>query len=321
MRIAYIGAVVAAGLMSLGPTASLAQTNYPDRPITVIIPFAPGGGADITARTIFPFVAKHMPNGATFVMVNRAGGGGEVGFTELALSEPDGYTLGAINTPSVVMKPIEKQTRYTKDGFTYIANLAFDPSGLAVKADSPIQNLDQLIDELKANPGSFVAGTAGVGSEDHLLLSRLMNLADVQIRLAPFGSSGEALVALKGGHVQLSVVNSAVSSAESANIRVLALASDARWDHLPEVPTFRELGVDLIGGSARGYGGPAGLPEDVAALLSEAFAKAAEDSEFLAVAADQRLPLRYMDTAAYTAFVNEQHEGIAEQWEVAPWIE
>lgn len=314
-------AAVGAGLIGLASAAALAQSDYPNRPVTVIIPFAPGGGADITARTIFPFVAKHMPNGATFVMVNRAGGGGELGFTELAVAEPDGYTLGAINTPSVVMKPIEKETRFTRDSFTYVANLAFDPSGIAVRADSPIQSFEQLVSELKANPGSIVAGTAGVGSEDHLLLSRLMNLAGVDIRLAPFGSSGEALVALKGGHVQISVVNSAVSAAESGNIRVIALASDKRWEHLPEVPTFKDLGIDLIGGSARGYGGPAGIPEDVTKILSDAFAAAVADPEFLAVAAEQKLPLRFMDAAAYKAFVEEQHTAIAKQWEVDPWID
>jgi tripartite-type tricarboxylate transporter receptor subunit TctC len=319
MNFSGIFAAAGIGLLSLVSTPALAQ--YPDRPVTVIIPFAPGGGADITARTIFPFVAKHMPNGATFVMVNRAGGGGEVGFTEIALSEPDGYTLGAINTPSVVMKPIEKETRYTREDFTYVANLAFDPSGVAVRADSNIQTFKQLIEELKANPGSIVAGTAGVGSEDHLLLSRLMALAGVEIRLAPFGSSGEALVALKGGHVAISVVNSAVSAAEAGNIRVLALASDKRWDHLPDVPTFQELGIDLIGGSARGYGGPAGMPDDVTKMLSDAFAAAVADPEFLAVAAEQKLPLRYMDAEAYRTFVEEQHEAIAKQWDVNPWIE
>ncbi|MDB5541713.1 MAG: hypothetical protein JWQ89_3440 [Devosia sp.] len=318
MDFSGIMAAVGVGLLSLVSTSAMAQ--YPERPVTVIIPFAPGGGADITARTIFPFVAKHMPNGATFVMVNRAGGGGELGFTEIALSEPDGYTLGAINTPSVVMKPIEKQTRFTREDFTYVANLAFDPSGVAVRADSPIQSLEQLIEELKANPGSVVAGTAGVGSEDHLLLSRLMNLAGVEIRLAPFGSSGEALVALKGGHVGITVVNSAVSAAEAGNIRVLALASDRRWEHLPDVPTFRDLGIDLIGGSARGYGGPAGMPEDVTKMLADAFAAAVADPEFLAVAAEQKLPLRYMDAEAYRAFVEDQHGAIAKQWEVDPWI-
>lgn len=320
MRLTAIVAACALAAV-MAPQAVVAQ-EYPERPITVIIPFAPGGGADITARTLFPYVARHLP-GATFVMLNRAGGGGEVGFTEIALAAPDGYTIGAINTPSVVMKPIEHEARYTREDFTYVANIAFDPSAVAVRSDSPFETLEDLIEALTENPGSLVAGTAGVGSEDHLLLARLSTLTGTEIRLAPFGSSGEAMIALKGGHIDMTVVNSASSASEVAtgDIRVLALASTERWDHLPDVPTFEELGIPLIGGSARGYGGPAGIPEDIAAALEAAIAAALEDPEFLVVAEEQRLPLRYMDSETYRAFVEEQHEALADQWDVDPWID
>jgi tripartite-type tricarboxylate transporter receptor subunit TctC len=299
--------------------ATAARAEYPQRPITMIIPFAPGGGADITARTLAPFIAKHLP-GASIVPLNRAGAGGEIGFTEIAQAVPDGYTIGAINTPSVVMKPYEHKTKYTKDDFTLIANLALDPSAIAVRADSPIKSVEDLIAALKKDPKSVVAGTAGIGSEDHLLLTRFGTLIGLKVTTAPFKSSGEALIALKGGHVGMTVVNSAVSSKEEGAIRILAVASDTRWKQRPDVPTFRELGISLLGGSARGYGGPKGMPQEAVAALSKAIKAAVEDPEFLAQAAKQELPIRYMDSDEYRKFVDAQDKDLAAQWAADPWI-
>jgi tripartite-type tricarboxylate transporter receptor subunit TctC len=301
------------------PASAFAE--FPDRSITVIIPFGPGGGADLTTRTLLPFVEKYLP-GASFVPVNRTGGGGEVGFTEIALSAPDGYTIGLVPTPTLTMKPHERKTRYSIDSFTFIANVAYDPSAVAVRADSPYKTVADVVDALKSGK-RVVAAIAGIGSEDHLLLARFGGLTGTSVTLAPFDSSGAAMLALLGGQVDLAVTNltpAAVALGEKS-IRVLAVAGEERWTQAPDAPTFTEIGIPLIGGSTRGFAGPANLPEEVTAKLDEAFAAAVSDPEFIASAKQQNVPLRYMDSEELTEFVSRQDKELAEQWARAPWLE
>jgi tripartite-type tricarboxylate transporter receptor subunit TctC len=297
-----------------------AFAEYPERPITVIIPFAPGGGADLTTRTLFPFVEKYLA-GSSFIPVNRTGGGGEVGFTEVALAPPDGYKIGLVPTPTLTMKPWEHETHYKIDGFTYIANVAYDPSAIAVRKDSPYNSLSDLLTGLKDGK-KVVAAIAGIGSEDHLLIARLQAKTSTTMTLAPFESSGESILALLGGHVDLAVVNTASASSAlgEGTIRLLAVADDTRWKQAPDVPTFTELGIPLLGGSTRGYAGPAGLPADVTKKLADAIAGAMKDPEFIAAAAKEEIGLRYMDSMEFTRFVQEQSKALGEQWKVDPWV-
>lgn len=307
--------------LALAALAGTAQAAWPeDRPINVIVAYSPGGSTDVAARAFLPFVEKHL-EGAEFAVINRPGAGGEVGTTELATAEPDGYTIGFLNSPSFLQKPYERETRYTKDDFTYIANLVYDPGAYAVKADSDIKTLDDYIAWAKENPRRMTVATAGVGTDDHLTLARFNDLAGVQLTLVPFAGDAPSIQAVLGGHVKSAGLNLSpyMNWVKEGELRVVAIASDKRVDMAPDIPTFQEQGIDLIGGSARGLGGPAGLPEDVVDQLSAAIEKAVKDPEFVAQSEKQYVPLRYMNSAEYKQFIDEQDAMVKAQWEKDPW--
>lgn len=307
--------------LALAALAGTAQAAWPeDRPINVIVAYAPGGSTDVAARAFLPFIEKYL-EGAQFAVINRPGAGGEVGTTELATATPDGYTIGFLNSPSFLQKPYERDTRYTKDSFTYIANLVYDPGAYAVKADDEIKTLDDYIAWAKENPRRMTVATAGVGTDDHLTLSQFNNMADIQLTLVPFAGDAPSIQAVLGGHVKSVGLNLSpyMNWVKEGELRVLAIASDKRVDMAPDIPTFQEQGLDLVGGSARGLGGPAGMPGDVVDKLSAAIEKAVKDPEFVAQSEKQYVPLRYMNSEEYRSFIDQQDAMVKAQWEKDPW--
>ena len=182
------------------PLASLiapkAWAAYPDRPITMIVAFPPGGGTDAAARTLARFM--QMALGQPVVVNNRAGAGGELGFSELARARPDGYTIGFINTPNVVTIPIERRVRYRLEDFSLIANVVDDPGAFFVLADSPFRTLADLVAHAKAKPEDVTYGTSGIGSDDHLAALAFERLAGVKLTHVPFAGASAVRNALLG---------------------------------------------------------------------------------------------------------------------------
>jgi tripartite-type tricarboxylate transporter receptor subunit TctC len=238
------------------------------------------------------------------------------------VAKPDGYTIGFLNTPSFLQKPYERKTRYTKDSFTYIANLVYDPGMFAVLADSDIKTLKDLVETARKAPKQITVSTAGIGTDDHLTLTRFQALTGTEITMVPFAGDNPAMTALLGGHTRMSSMNIGAfgSWLQEGKIRGLAIASEAQDPLAPGVPTFREQGIDLIAGSARGMAGPAGMPEEVVQQLSAAMAKAVADPEFVEASRKQFVVLKYMDGAEYRKFVDAQDAMVKEQWEKDPWV-
>jgi tripartite-type tricarboxylate transporter receptor subunit TctC len=300
--------------------AGTAMAEYPERPIDLIVAFSPGGGTDVAARTIEPFIEKYL--GGDLTVLNKPGAGGEIGFTELAESKPDGYTIGFINIPAMFAYSYERKTRYSRASFTPIANLVSDPGIFAVRGDSKFQSLEDMIKFAKDNPKALPIGTTGsVGSSEHLAIKQLESLTGAQFNHVPFGSTAPMRTALLGGHIPAGAFNlgEAVQFMEEGQIRVLGVMSDARSDMAPEVPTFKEQGIDLVTGSSRGIAGPAGLPKEIVDKLSEAIRKAMEDPEYVAKAEAADVPLNYLPAAAYAEFLEKTDKNLAEAWEKDPW--
>jgi len=312
------GAGLAAGALA-APQRARAQ-NWPARPINVIIAYPAGGSTDIAARAIIPFLEKNLP-GASFVAVNRAGAGGEVGTTDLATSNPDGHTIGFLNVPSFLMKPYERRTRYTKDSFTYLGNLVYDAGAMAVKADSPIKSFNDVVARLKAAPRSLSVSTAGLGTDDHLGLSKLSRLAGIQFNHVPFNGDAPAVTNLMGGHVDLTMLNIGYLTPRmrGGQVRVLAVAAEQRHKWAPDVPTFRELGFNYIGGSSRGLGAPKGLPAPIAAKLIEVIGKAVADPAFQEASEKQFVPLNFLPGQQYRDFIDRIDHDLDEIWKSDPW--
>ena len=310
----------AAGLAA--PRLLRAQAPWPgDRPIEVIVPYPPGGGVDTMARITMPFVARRVP-GARFVVANRAGAGGQVGFEAIFNAVPDGYTLGALTVPAISTFPLERQVRYRPLDFSFLGNVVDDPGTIYVAANSPIKTLADLVQAAKARPGEMNYGTTGVGSDDHLLMLGLENMAGLRpMNHAPFAGSAPLLAQVLGGHIELGVGNMAeiLAAMREGRVRSLGQAAEKRWGAAPDVPTFREQGFDMVAGSARGIAGPPDLPAPVRAALEQAFAAVFADADFLREAQRASLPLRPLVGAAYRGMAAQVDASVRELWRARPW--
>lgn len=310
----------AVGIFALAG-ASFAQADYPERPITMIVAFSPGGGTDVAARSLAPFIEKYLDGSIT--VVNKPGAGGEVGFTAIAQAEPDGYTIGFLNTPNLITIPIERDTRYELENIAPIASVVDDPGGFHVRSESEFETLDELIAYAKENPNAVTFGTTGIGSDDHLAALALQRAAGIELTHVPFPGASAVRAALLGGHISLGVFNmsEAVSFIEEGRVRPLGQMAEERWPVTPDVPTFREQGYDIVQGSIRGIGAPAGVPDEVLQKVASAIEQAINDPEFQQIAADQSLPLRFMGPQAYSDTLNALREGYLNLWQESPWAE
>ena len=297
------------------------QTWQPERPITMIVAFAPGGGTDVAARTLARFMEREL--GQSVVVHNRAGAGGEVGWAELARARPDGLTIGFINTPNLVTIPIERQARYRLEDFSPIANVVDDPGGFWVLPDSPWRNLADLATAARAAPGTISYGTTGVGSDDHLATLAFERLSGTRLLHVPFNGSSQVRNAILGRTIQIAAMNmgEGVGDFRQNVLRPLGQMADARWANTPEVPTFREQGFDVVDGSLRGLAAPAGTPPAVLQRLAQVVRSVMEKPEFIAAATQQQLPLRFLDPDQHRAVLVAMRENYQAMWARHPWRE
>jgi tripartite-type tricarboxylate transporter receptor subunit TctC len=313
-------AVFLGGLLALLPVAGRAQ--YPERPINVIVAYSPGGGTDLIARAIAPYIEKNLGGGAKLVIVNRAGAGGEIGFAAIAAAAPDGYTIGFVNTPPLLTIPIERQAQFHWQRFDYLGNIIDDPCNFSVHADSEIRDLKQLAEYAKANPGAVTVGTTGVGSDDHLSMLLFGRAAGVQLRHIPFKGSADVRAAIAGRQITVAAINigEALQYMKGGTpIRSLVQMSPARTNLAPDLPNAREQGYDIEMSSLRGMVGPKGLPPEIRERLVKAIERAVADPEFQAKAVQYFSPLRYLAPSQYEALVREADVAYRALWKELPW--
>ncbi|WP_404364283.1 Bug family tripartite tricarboxylate transporter substrate binding protein [Marinobacter sp.] len=319
MKTRKLIALIAAGLMSVG--AGSAAAEYPERPITMIVAYGAGGGTDVAARTLAPYIEEHL--GQSITVFNRPGAGGEIGFTALAQAEADGYTIGFINIPNLLAIPIQRKTRYAMEDVDAVGQIVYDAGALSVRSDSDIESLEELVKEAKANPGSITYGTTGVGGDDHLAVLSFERKAGIKLRHIPFSGTAELRAATLGGHITMASMNvgEAVDDWEEGNLRILGQMSKERWNRLSEVPTFKEQGYDVVMGSHRGIGAPAGMPPERFAKLSEAVRKAVANPEFQKKSKEQGLPLSYMGPVEFEEQLETLNQELQELWDAQPWVQ
>tara|TARA_B100000378_G_scaffold254153_1_gene230491 strand:- start:99 stop:1055 length:957 start_codon:yes stop_codon:yes gene_type:complete len=312
---------IASAILALGISA--AHAEYPDRPINMIVSYSAGGGTDIAARTLAPFIEKYLGDDASIVVLNKPGAGGEIGFTELAQSKPDGYTIGFINTPNLLTIPIQRKARYSLESLTPIANVIDDPDAFSFLPSSNIKSLEELIAYAKEHPGEVTYGTTGLGSDDHLSALEFERKTGVKLKHIPFPGNADVRTAVLGGHVMMASMNisETIADVHEGNLVVLGQMAAERWDGAPDVPTFREQGYDIIMGSMRGIGAPANLPDDIKAKLEAAVKAAVEDPEFQEKAKQQHLALSYLDSKDFLAELQSLNATFEELWKTEPWVQ
>lgn len=318
-RLLFCGSAATAAILS-APRLARAQA-WPTRPIELVIGFAAGGGTDILARTLAPFLERYIGGGARIAVINRPGPAGEIGFTTLAQARPDGHTIGMLNAPAFITLPYERSTRYEFASFAFIANLVSDPASINVHPESEFRTIGDLVAWAKSNPGRLTIGMQGVGSAMHLATLAFQRASGTRLNAVPFPGSAPNRTALLGRHIMASTfgIGEAAPFVREGQIRNLGVMAAARWDLLPEVKTMREQGIDVLAGSDRGLAAPKGTPEAILDRLAEAVRRSVEDPEFVAKAREQLLFLNYMPRAQYTAYLARMNDEIAELWRTDPW--
>ena len=312
--------LLAVALISL--FAATAGAAWPEKPITMLIAYPPGGGTDLVARGLAPFIEKYLGGGARIVIVNRSGAGGEVGMAALATSAPDGYTIGFVNTPPLMTIPIERKAQFTPQSFDLIGNIVDDPCNFAVHADTPVRNLQELAAYARANPGAVTVGTTGIGSDDHLLMLMFERAAKVKMTHIPFKGSAEVRAAIAGKQIVVAAMNvgEALQSIRGGvPMRNLGQFGPARADLAPDLPTGREQGFDFEMTALRGLAAPKGLPADIRERLVKAVERATADPEFRVQAAKFYAPLRYLSPAEFARVNQESEKDLRQLWKELPW--
>jgi tripartite-type tricarboxylate transporter receptor subunit TctC len=302
----------------------LAHAAYPEQPIKMIVAYAAGGGTDIIARVLAPYIGKYLGNNASIVVINRAGAGGGIGFAELANAQPDGYTIGFINTPNVLTIPIERKVNYHWSGYDLLGNVVDDPGNFSVHNDTPVKNLAELVAYAKANPGKVSYGTTGIGSDDHLAAMMFERAAGVKLTHVPFKGAAEVHNAIASKQVMMASMNigEALQYQKGGTpMRHLGQMSTSRSTLAPNLPTFKEQGFDIVMASLRGVAAPKGLPPAIREQLVNAVQKAVADPEFQQKAASYFAPLRYLPPAKYDAELRETETAFRQIWKDMPWGE
>lgn len=271
-----IFAIAAAGV--LAASTAFAQA-YPERPITMIVPFAAGGTSDVIARVIGEAMGKNL--GKAIVNENVAGAGGVIALTRAAQAKPDGYTIlignTGTNAASYVLSP---DVKYTTDSFTPVGLVAKTAPVLAIRNDFPAKTLGEFVAYAKANPGKINLGHAGVGSSNYLICKAFVAAAQVQVTLVSYRGAAPALNDLLGGHVDgvCDAATSVAPSIQTNKVRGLTVAARQKLEILPDVPTSAEGG--LPGFLAEGWNAifvPAGAPQPVVDRLNVALRAALAD--------------------------------------------
>jgi tripartite-type tricarboxylate transporter receptor subunit TctC len=272
------------------PGISFAE--FPEKPISYIIPFNPGGESDVTARLQEPNLEKFL--GVPVNVSHKPGGGGAVAWSEFQrTAKPDGYTIIGCNIPHIIGQPlIRKEAGYTTDGFKIIMWFHFTPNVLVVSKDSPYKTLDDFIKYAKANPNAATVGGSGTYSANHLETLRLEKAAGVKMTYVPHTGTGPVIPALMGGHITAAMSYSMVGVQYGDKLRTLAVAADERVSALPDVPTFKELGYDIVGGAFRGVAAPLDTPQPIVDKLAQAY------TETNKIIANKQLDLGFVMTYA-----------------------
>jgi tripartite-type tricarboxylate transporter receptor subunit TctC len=296
---------------------------WPEKPITMIVAYSPGGGTDLIARAIAPFIEKYLGGGARIVVVHRPGAGGEIGFAALANAPADGYTIGFVNTPPLLTIPIERTAQFGgPQRFELLGNVIDDPCNFAVHADSPFRSLKDLAEYARANPRAVTVGSTGLGSDDHLVMLMFERAAGVKMTHVPFKGSSDTRTALLSKTITVAAVNigeSLQAIAGGAAMRNIGQFSPARTNLAPNLPTAREQGYDIELSSLRGMAAPKGLPPEIRDRLVKAVAQAAADPEFQAQATKFYAPLRFLPPAEFDRVIKDAEVGFKQLWKELPW--
>jgi tripartite-type tricarboxylate transporter receptor subunit TctC len=277
---------------------ALAQDKYPTRPVQVIVAYPPGGGVDVMARNLINAMTPLI--GQQFVVVNRDGASGAIGFGLLANAQADGYTLGAgPTTPMSIAPHLMKNLKYDVNSFEYICQSFENVFTITVPPDSPLKTINDLIATAKENPGKLTWGHSGVGTVPQLSVSNFAFRSKLNLTQVPY--RGDAPMLLDLISARLSFGAPAIATIAGRNLRVLAVFADSRHFAFPDAPTFKELGLPSMPPGLNGLFAPKGTPKPVLAQLERACEQAVRSESFKTAAQRLNAQIVYLNGAAFRA--------------------
>jgi tripartite-type tricarboxylate transporter receptor subunit TctC len=296
-------------------SAAAAQDVYPNKPIQMIVPFPPGGVADVAARPTAHVLTRILKQ--QVIVNNRPGAGGSVGAAAAARAPADGYNiLLALSSISVLPMADKLQGRpaaYEVDQFAPLALLSADPTVLLVNADSPYKTLKDLIDAAKAKPGELNYGSSGVYGTLHVAMEIFSGAAGIKMFHIPYQGGGPAVAALLGNQVQAlaSGPSAAIGQIKGGKLRALAVWGDKRLASMPDVPSMKELGYDATFFIWAGVFTPAATPQPIQQALRTALRQMVEDAEFKEAMAKVETPIAYLDQPQFKSFIEADTKRLA----------
>ena len=279
MKRIVVGTIVLLAVVTIAWAGAASAADFPKKRITYNICFNPGGESDITARIQEQALKKFL--GADVVIQYKVGGGGALCWSELVQTAPDGYTIAGHNLPHTILQPMEMgDAGYKTLDLKQIYMFESTPNVLMVRKDSPFMTLNDFVEYAKKNPpGVVTVGGSGTSSANDLGTAMLNKAAGIKLTYVPFGGTGSAVPALLGNHVTALMSYSPMVVQYRDKFRFLAIASEKRMDVIPDVPTFRELGYDIVEGAYRGVAAPPGTPDAIVKILADAFDKTMKDPD------------------------------------------
>jgi len=308
----FPGTLTRRGLLALGAASALEalagaapeDSDYPVRPITVIVPFPAGGTTDRTVRALTQLATGAM--GQSFVIENKPGASTLIAAQALARARPDGYTIGIVPMTLNRLRALGKTAIDTAKDFSFIARMVGQTHGLVARSDSPYRSVADIVGAAKAMPGTITYATSGVASITHTAMVDFADRSAIELRHVPFKGGAESLRALLGGEVDL-VVESPLwmADVDSGRCRLLAIWNDQRLARYPTVPTMKELGYPLVFDGTVGLGGPAGIKEPALAKLRMVFRQAILSPEFQAECDKMLAPVMYLDAEDFRRYAQE----------------
>lgn len=280
---------------------------YPTKTISLVVPFSAGGGTDAVGRALAHSVEKQL--GKSVVVVNKTGGSGAIGMTFGATSTPDGYTVTMV-TREIISLPLMGLAQIDHKDFDLIRLVNMDPALLCVKPGSKYEDIDVLFADAKKVPGSVKFASPAAPNLYILAIESSLGLSFNHI---PYNGASEAIPSVMGGHTDFVIAGPGelIGQIESGQLVPVAIMAPQRFEALPNVPTFTELGYDIISGTWRGLGVPKGTPSEIRAQLEDAFDKAIKDAEFVAFMKNAKLGIYNLSGKEFSDFIDSDTATIA----------
>jgi tripartite-type tricarboxylate transporter receptor subunit TctC len=287
-------------MLALAPLA----LAYPDKPVQYVIPFVPGGESDLVARLQAQVFSTKFKQ--EMIVVNKAGAGGALAWSQMNSMPGDGHTIVGVNLPHIVLQPLEPGTQFKTEDITPVYFFHYTPDAVIVAADSPFKTFADLVKAAKEKPEAVTIAGSGTNTANHVAQVRLDRELGIKTTYVPFKGTGDMIASILGNHVAAAMSYSTLAIQQKGKMRMLAVATEKRLPQFPDVPTFKELGFDWVDGAYRGIGVPKSTPQAVRKQVSDMMDAINKDPELRKRLTDDGFEITDITYDMVPAFMKER---------------